>query len=310
MNSEPTLQVDRTALTLPVMVNRSAGAGAAERRVDIETTFRAAGIDAIVSETEPDGLRAALQEAVKAGTRVVAVAGGDGTISTAADVLQDSTTALLPVPLGTRNHFATRYGIGSVEAAAKALHEGFIAMVPIGLVNGRAFVNNASCGFYPHVVRHRDQMRGWLSKWPAGLIAALWVLIKRPLLDVELHVDDHQIARRTVAVWVGIGRDSLRLPEAGDVEKQGHVLEIVIPRTTRRLRLLAAAIRVYARLHRARYTTDPINELFRAHSFALNSDTEIDIALDGEDLRMGRKLQFEYRRDALRVVCLSCPEPR
>lgn len=288
------------------MLNRGAGPGGAERRAGIEAAFAAVGIRAVIQEIDAARLKDVLREAVETGGRVVAVGGGDGTISTAADVLQGTATALLPVPLGTRNHFALRHGIDSIETAARALQQGSTTVVPIGLVNGRAFVNNASCGFYAHVVRRRDRLRRWVSKWPASVIAAVWVLIRRPLLDVELYLEDRVTERRTVALWVGIGRNSLRLPRSGDAETGGNVLEIVLPRTTGRLSLLAAAIRVYANLRTFGRADDPVNEVVRAREFVLRSRRVIDIALDGEDVRLGRLLHFEYRANALRVVC---PDP-
>jgi len=290
------------------MLNR--GAGSAERRAELEGAFSAAGIAVTITETEPAELAAAIRQAVAGGAPAIAVAGGDGTISTAADVLRGSATALLPVPMGTLNHFAGRYGIGSIEAAAQAWLQGTTAIVPVGVVNGRVFVNNASCGFYPHIVRHRDRMRRWLTKWPAAVIAAIRVLIKRPLMEIELQVHGHVIERRTAAVWVGIGRNSLRLPVPGDVEREGDVLEVVIPRAISRLRMLAAAIRVYTRLHASRYTADPVIETLRARRFVLRSDEPIDIALDGEEMRLDGRLVFDYDAKALRVFCLVCPPAR
>ena len=76
--------------------------------------------------SEPDELRdELLKRAVAAGAEIVAVAGGDGTLRTAASVLAHTTSTLLPVPLGTFNHFARSIGIdtrGGGRRGARARH--------------------------------------------------------------------------------------------------------------------------------------------------------------------------------------------
>jgi diacylglycerol kinase family enzyme len=49
---------------------------------------------------------AAAGRAVHEGAAVLAVAGGDGTVSAVAQVAVDNDTPLIVVPCGTRNHFA------------------------------------------------------------------------------------------------------------------------------------------------------------------------------------------------------------
>jgi diacylglycerol kinase family enzyme len=59
----------------------------------------------------PEQIDAALAELARAGVPAVGVAGGDGTILSAAEQLAGGTTALAPFPTGTLNHFSRRLGI-------------------------------------------------------------------------------------------------------------------------------------------------------------------------------------------------------
>ena len=89
-----------------------------------------------------------------------------------------SGTAMLPIPLGTFNHFAQRYGVPTVEAAVHAWKRRSAHEVPVGFMNDVAFVNNASCGFYPEIVRYRDRIKRVLPKKAAMWLAGGVVLAK------------------------------------------------------------------------------------------------------------------------------------
>src|ERR1041384_3917331 len=54
------------------------------------------------------------------GPDCVAVAGGDGPLRGAAERLLGTGVPLLPIPGGTRNHFALAVGVSDLETAAKA----------------------------------------------------------------------------------------------------------------------------------------------------------------------------------------------
>src|SRR5688572_3013100 len=170
---------ERDGAELPVLLNAAAGSTEGEDTAKkLTEAFREVGVPSQVEILEPDLINQKLRELAASGTKVVAIGGGDGSLSSAADSLAGSTTVLVPVPLGTLNHFARRYGIATLEAAAAALRTGVIADVGVGEVNGHVFINNASCGFYPHLVRHREKIRPIITKWPAAVVAALMVFVR------------------------------------------------------------------------------------------------------------------------------------
>jgi diacylglycerol kinase family enzyme len=261
-------------------------------------------IHAAAPDDFPEKLRAFVEE----GAPAVAIGGGDGTISTAVDVLAGTRTILVPVPLGTLNHFATRYGLATIDAAVQALRTGNVLTIPIGRMDGRTFVNNASCGFYPQVVRYREKLRPFLSKWPAAFIAALIVMLRRPLLDIELTTAGKRLQRVTAAVWIGIGRHSLRLPTPGGASEAADVLEVVLPKPTARLALLRLAWRTWRTLRSGRKALDPELEIVRASDFRLAARHRIHIAMDGEVDHLAGPLHFVHTPDALRVLSLIVPD--
>src|SRR6185436_11731803 len=87
-----------------LVVNESAGAFAGTSGIS------AAELRAALAEA---GVRTALRAAVAEQPDTVIVAGGDGTISTAAGCLAGSGIALGVLPLGTLNHFARDLGLAT-----------------------------------------------------------------------------------------------------------------------------------------------------------------------------------------------------
>jgi diacylglycerol kinase family enzyme len=78
------------------------------------------------------------------------VAGGDGTVSAVAAVAAEAGRPLLVIPAGTRNHFARDLGLNTTDpaSAVTALRVGQLALVDLGRVGSRVFVNNVSFGAY------------------------------------------------------------------------------------------------------------------------------------------------------------------
>jgi diacylglycerol kinase family enzyme len=87
-------------------------------------------------ETDGSDLEQLVTQAVADGCPIVGVAGGDGTIRCAASVLAGSGVALLPIPAGTRNHFARELGIDTLERATEAWEGSDTRQVDLAEVNG------------------------------------------------------------------------------------------------------------------------------------------------------------------------------
>src|ERR1051325_4707087 len=128
---------------IPAFVNPLAGNAESAR-----AALRAAGgFD--IREVPPDALADQVRDAVSKGESRVMVAGGDGTIGTAAGVLSGSPIELAILPCGTLNHLAKdiRLPLDLVEAA-KVGSLGKARPVDAAVVNKRLFLNTSSVGAY------------------------------------------------------------------------------------------------------------------------------------------------------------------
>ena len=189
---------------------------------------------------EPADLRRELVQAVAAGADVVAAAGGDGTIRTAANVLAHTDSTLLPVPLGTFNHFARSIGIDSLEAAAEALEHGVATRIDLGDVNDETFVNNASIGWYAEMLKTRARLSRRLPRQLAKVAALVVNLPTAPRFDVEVAGASY----KSWLVWVGNG--TLRA-DRGSSRRSGssltdHLLDVRILVADKRLARFRAAL--------------------------------------------------------------------
>lgn len=138
---------------------------------------------------------------------VLAVLGGDGSVSRAAHVARRHDLALLVLPGGTFNHFARSAGLDDVGIALDAFAAGSLRPVAVAevRVDDRepiTVLNAVSLGAYPELLAERER-RSSLGKWWGGAVAA-WR---------ELH-GAHPIAvgrggrrARVWSVFVGVGRN-------------------------------------------------------------------------------------------------------
>jgi diacylglycerol kinase family enzyme/membrane-associated phospholipid phosphatase len=181
-----------------VVVNVGAGKDRGEELDAIRGALPAAEALPVASG---DDLRPALEDAA-ARAAVLGVAGGDGTIGTAAEVALASGVPLFVIPSGTANHFARDLGLEDLDAACEALAGGEAVEVPIGRVAGRPFVNTASLGSYPLLVDVRDRLEPQLGRWGATLVGLLRVLREQGPIQVQV---DGQL-RRLWVLFAGNGR--------------------------------------------------------------------------------------------------------
>ncbi|MDD7945596.1 diacylglycerol kinase family protein [Microbacterium sp. NE2HP2] len=162
-----------------------------------------------LGESSMDDIVASAMSAADAPT-VLAVLGGDGSVSRAAHLARRHDLTLLVLPGGTFNHFARAAGVDTVEAALDAYDAGSVRSVVVAeavIDDGDpvTVLNAVSLGAYPEMLAEREK-RTSLGKWWGGAIAA-WR---------EMH-GAHRITivrdgRRAVvwSVFAGIGRGDPR----------------------------------------------------------------------------------------------------
>ncbi len=136
-----------------VVFNPTAGRRKARRLAKALALLRARGLLPALATTAAPGDAEALARRA-AGSRIVIVAGGDGTINEAVNGLNAARGGgLAVIPLGTANVLAAELGIEGLAQAAEVAVAGRPLLWRPGLANGRAFALMAGAGFDAHVVQ-------------------------------------------------------------------------------------------------------------------------------------------------------------
>lgn len=290
---------------LPLIVNRAGGAAAAAGDTLADTlraAFARAGTAIDLHMVEGGEISDTFQKLAAQG-RIV-VAGGDGTMACAAQAARETDVEIALLPLGTLNHLARDLGVpADIDAAARLAAEGQAVSIDVGDVNGHRFVNNASIGVYPRMVRSRDDTRErtGLPKWLATLPAAWHALARLP--HHRLHIDMGDGVRPLITSLLFVGNNHYAL-DAGKVGQRPTLSD--------------GTLSVYAVAHRTRLglawfaLRALIGRADRDHDFVTIGDCEsltvsssgnsIEIALDGEVCRLESPLKFRIEAGALRVV--------
>lgn len=136
----------------------------------------------VPTESAEDLTRKA-RELAESGEKVVAAAGGDGTLMCAAQGLVGTPAALGILPCGTMNVFARELGIGSrkFDIALEAIKGGLQQEVDIFEVNGRPFLQMAGFGPDARVIELiTPQLKKNIGA-AAHVVTGLQVAIEKPV---------------------------------------------------------------------------------------------------------------------------------
>lgn len=283
---------------IPALVNVASGsADAARKALDANPAFE-------VHAVQPGEIEAEVTAMVAAGSPRILVAGGDGTIATAAAVLMKNPAELSILPGGTLNHFARDLGIATdstvaLEQAVAPETRG----VDVGTVGGRIFLNTSSVGAYVHFVRAREYFEKHFGYRVASAVAALRVLFQFRLLGVELEVDGTKRLYRTPVVFIGVGERELQLPTLGSRVTGGRRgLHVLVVRGRSRARLFAIGMSAVARGVKATARTPELDS-FLVDRCTITTRRRLTVAVDGELVTLSPPFEYTLVRDALTVVC-------
>jgi YegS/Rv2252/BmrU family lipid kinase len=138
------------------------------------------------------------RKAIDAGTELILVAGGDGTLNEVLEGVANTSVPLGILPAGTANVLATEMGLGhNIERAAAMLPECVAHRIAVGRLDGaskpRYFLSMAGIGFDAHIVYNlSDSLKRLLGKgayWVGGFSE---VVRRYPEFLVEVDGVRHQ----------------------------------------------------------------------------------------------------------------------
>jgi diacylglycerol kinase family enzyme len=279
---------------------RSGTSGSRHPGDDLRAALPAADI---VVLDDPAALSEALERVAGSGVRVLGVAGGDGSINTAAEVALRHGLPLVVVPAGTLNHLARDSGVETLADAVDALRQGSAIEIDVARIGQRPFLNTASFGSYVEMVDARDALERRIGKWLALGVAVARVL--RHGRPVEVEIDG-----RRERVWTAFVGNCRYLPEGmaptwrerlDDGQLDVRVADASHPWS--RTRLVLAVLT--GRMHRSR--------VFRSWSTTnvtvRRADGPLRLARDGETFDGTDEVEITKRGERLVVFAPRPAQP-
>jgi diacylglycerol kinase family enzyme len=253
---------------------------------------------------QPPEIEKTLKQAIDHGTKRILVAGGDGTIATAAALVAKTDVELAILPGGTLNHFARDHNIPTdLGKAALVASDGQVVGADIGYVNDCVFLNTSSIGAYVTFVRDRERYEKHVGYTIASFAAFVRTLSELRTFTVTLEVEGVKKSYRSSLVFIGVGERELKMPMLGSRVRNGRRgLHVMIVRGRKRARLFNIALAAIARGTKGAEQLPEFDEfVVDSCRIDLNRPTTT-IGLDGELKRLRTPLDYRIERDALRLV--------
>ncbi|HEY4130773.1 MAG TPA: diacylglycerol kinase family protein [Gemmatimonadaceae bacterium] len=255
-----------------------------------------------VHDVRPAMLAAEVRRAIEGGARRILVAGGDGTIGSAASALAGTKVELAILPGGTLNHLAKDLKLPlDLERAARVAHHGRAVSVDSAVVNDRIFLNTSSVGAYVSFVRLRERLERRLGYGVASVVAGFRLLVRMPTFRVTVQLEGKARDYITPLVFIGVGERELKLPTLGArIENGRRGLHVMVVRQRSGGRALALGMAAAARgVHAVAQT--PALDAFVVDECTVQPHVP-RIAVDGEIVSATSPLVYRHVSGRLRVV--------
>lgn len=290
-----------------IIINSGSGEGffqdqAKQKRLEQIFTDRGHRVELHI--VAPEDLQATLEKLAKSDSDALIVGGGDGTITSAARLLEGSGKALGVLPLGTFNLEARDLRIALEPfAAAEQLLDSEIVDIDLLAVNDQRCLCTTIIGFYPALARSREEFHGrsWWAKTVRIVREIATVAVSSPALDLELTGNGETIHRKTRLASFSPGHyiESFGLIPDRDSLSSGELSAYVSEHLTRWQMLTAACGYLFGTLFDTEKMTriessEIIINVRRKHS--------IPAMIDGENQNMDLPCTLKIMPRALKVL--------
>ncbi|MBC8143291.1 MAG: diacylglycerol kinase family lipid kinase [Armatimonadetes bacterium] len=237
---------------IPLLMNDKAGALHTTAGADELTRLAAengVGVEVIATKS-PDDTTQTLRRLVAGGTKRVAVAGGDGTIACAVQVLAGTGVALGIVPQGTANNFANALKLPlDIPSALRVLGEGVVRPIDLGRVGDLYFTESAGVGLFADAMTlQKPTDKNILHAFYTLFRVFLSARARRVnlFIDNELHIE-----RAVMCEVANSFRMGYAIPVAPEAKLTDGFLDVVIVGDLSRGELLPYFNAMRKQLHRS-----------------------------------------------------------
>lgn len=250
--------------------------------------------------------RKCARRALKDGAELVIAWGGDGTVQRCIDALAGTGVTLAVIPAGTANLFATNAGIPiDLEGAVKVAAEGQVSHVDVGVANGEHFGVMAGVGFDVTMIDAADRS----AKKHFGRAAYVWTGVqaaRREAIKMQIEVDGEQwFTGKATCLLVGNVPNVIGgLTVFPSASLDSGTLELGVVTADG----LVDWGRVLTKVVRKHPEASPFVKMTHGRSIELTMKGKHLYELDGGTRDTVKRLQFEVKAEALRVMVPRVPD--
>ena len=254
-------------------------------------------------------IAAAMERAAAGPAEFVIVAGGDGTVSSAAPTVRRHGKILGVIPLGTYNLRARDLEIPlETDQAIATLATGIVREIDVATVNGRMFLCQSGFGFFTRVAYARQKQRkSHLGKWVQSALAFVDAVRHLRKVDVIVRADGQKRRFRTLAMLIAINsyhRNPAKLLQRDRLDGGKFALYSVRYRSVAGLMLFAVKLllRIWHRDERLEIVSSRrlvVSSRRRPHRYR---SRRLPLTADGELLIMHTPVRYRLYSRALKVL--------
>jgi len=257
-----------------------------------------------IRETPPNELKTRIQETVDGGATRILIAGGDGSIRSAVEIVADTPVELAVLPAGTLNHFVKDHRLpANLDEAAEVAAGPFVTRTDIGSVGDNKFHGTSSIGAYVAFMRTRERLEPMLGYKISSFLAFIWTFIRMPTIAVQIEIDGNTQTLRTPLLFVAVGERDLKVPALGGRVLNGkRGLHVMVVRGRRRARLFVAALDAFAEGIRKGSPAPELETFIVERCSITMRRKKVRISFDGEAESVDIPLEYCLERDALNLV--------
>ncbi len=252
---------------------------------------------------EPDKLEATLKQLNHEAYNACLVGGGDGTVRTAAQILQSSQLPLVILPLGTFNVLAKSLNYpNDIDALFSMIKNKKTKEIDLAEVNKVIFANHAWLGFYYYIMRMREKHKNILgrSRLLKALFNAFLMFKHMPIYEFKIKVDHEVRVYKTCLIFVSNNESTSQLFDFGKrpLLATGLLYVNILNCHTRLQLFLCMFSIIFTSFKESKYV-----EQFSVEDLDISSSNkQINIVVDGEMVKLESPLHFINHKNKLLVI--------
>jgi diacylglycerol kinase family enzyme len=156
-------------------------------------------------------------------------------------------------------------------------------------------------------MRTRERIEKYFGYRVASFLALIWTVIRLPVIAVELEVEGQKKVFRTPLLFVAVGERELKVPTLGGRVPNGkRGLHVMAVRGRRKTRLLIVALDAFSNGVRKAARSPELDSFIVDRCSITMRRSRVRISFDGEAETVSLPLEYEYKRDVLKLVV---PDP-